>query len=139
MESEAAFDLLTLVGLRLADAMSRGCAAMGLTETEARVIACLAMHGPSRPGAVGPLVGASARRMTQLIDSLASKGYVDRQVDPADARARILILTNSGDRLAQQIAALRAAWSEDLFRGVPAKDVATVAATLAAVLGRLEA
>lgn len=138
MEREAAFDLLTLVGLKLSDVMRQGCAVMGLTETEARVIACLAEHGPRRPGAVGPLVGASARRMTQLSDSLESKEYVHREVDPADARARLLALTSSGELLAQQIAALRTAWSNDLFRSVPAKDVATVASTLATLLVRLD-
>lgn len=139
MEHEDAFDLLTLVGLRLSAATTRGCHAMGLTETEARVIACLAINGASRPGIVGQTIGTSKRRMTQLVDSLSTKGHIIRGIDHGDARARILRLTPSGQRLARRIARLRTAWAEDLLESLPAADLQVLASTLAVILKRLDA
>ncbi len=137
MDREEVFDLLTLVGLRLSAATTRGCAAMGLTETEARVISCVAVSGATRPGAVGADLGLSPRHMTQLADSLDAKGHIVREVDPTDARARILRLTPSGVSLVKQIDALRDAWARDLLDDVSAKDLSTLAMSLTAILKRL--
>lgn len=136
MDRLHAFDLLTLVGLRLSAATERGCSALGITPSEARVIVCVATHGPIRPGAAGAMLDISPRRMTQVADSAERKGHVARLVDPTDARARILRLTPSGARLARDIEDLRVAWAEELLADVGEEHIEPLAAALTAILAR---
>lgn len=128
------FDLLTVLGLRLSAATAQGCAALGVTETESRVLVCLATHGPERSGTVGGHVHASARRMTQVADGLSAKRLIVRRPDPCDARAKRLALTDEGERLASEIVALRDAWANQLLVDLDSEDLASLTAVLTQIL-----
>ncbi len=53
-----------------------------------------------------------------LIDELESAGYVVRRPDPADARARLVMLTDTGttlcERAAAEVTAIEGEWREHL-------------------------
>lgn len=132
------FDLLSVVSLRLAEATERGCAALGLTPSEARAITCLGEHGPLRLGVVGGHIGASPRRMTQVAESLGAKRLASRVTDRADARATLLALTATGRRRAREIQELRLAWAEDLLGPLSEQQVADFEVLLRTVAGRLD-
>ncbi len=138
MDHEDAFDLLSVVSLRLAEATAAGCASLGLTVSEARVITCLATHGPGRSGTVAGRVGLSPRRMTQVMEGLDLKGFTRRHPDPVDARAKQVELTLEGVRLAADISTLRSVWATELLADVTAPDLAALTGTLRSVLLRLD-
>ena len=54
--------------------------------------------------------------MGELIDTLEQRGYVERQADPTDGRARLVHLTARGKQMARvalrEIAAIEANWSQ---------------------------
>lgn len=68
--------------------------------------------------------------MGELVRELEELGYVERQVDPADARARIITLTDRGRRANEigvaEILATEAEWAEE----VGAKRVQALRQTL---------
>jgi DNA-binding MarR family transcriptional regulator len=80
-------------------------AELGLTASEINVLANLAGHGPLT---VGTLVAATATRpttLTSVLDRLVGRGYVVREVDPADRRSFLVSLTPAGPRAAGRVSA----------------------------------
>lgn len=92
-----------------------------------------------RPSEVAQRNGLSRQAVNDLLGELERNGYVERRADPADARARLVTLTDRGDRLLraahrastdieaawaervgeERFAALRATLAEMVERGLP--------------------
>ena len=49
--------------------------------------------------------GVTKQTAGALVDELAANGYVTRRPDPADARARLVVLTDRGEKLCATAAA----------------------------------
>ncbi len=66
-------------------------------------------------------LGMTKQAASQLVDELARKGYVERRPHPADARARLIVLTETGwacTRAAEEAAAEAVgAWADVLGEG----------------------
>jgi len=62
--------------------------------------------------------GVTKQTAGALVDELERNGYVTREPDPADARARLVVLTGRGRRLcdaaAAEVAAIEASWRAHL-------------------------
>jgi DNA-binding MarR family transcriptional regulator len=62
--------------------------------------------------------GVTKQTAGALVDELEANGYVTRRPDPADARARLVVLTDRGERLcgtaAAEIAKVETEWREHL-------------------------
>ena len=62
--------------------------------------------------------GVTKQTAGALVDELAAGGYVTRKPDPADARARLVVLTDRGEKLcataAAEIARVEADWRAHL-------------------------
>jgi DNA-binding MarR family transcriptional regulator len=62
--------------------------------------------------------GVTKQTAGALVDELAANGYVTRRPDPADARARLVVLTDRGEKLcataAAEIAKVEAEWRAHL-------------------------
>lgn len=134
MDREPVFDLLTVLGLELTAAATKGCAAMGLTPAEARVLTCVAEGEHRRLGDVAACLRISSRRMTQVVDGLEAKSHLSRTIDPTDARARVLLLLPSGVQLAAQIAEYRTIWAEHLLGHLTDEQLTAVSGALGATL-----
>lgn len=66
-------------------------------------------------------LGVEKSTLTRQIDALARLGLVERRPDPQDARARLVVLTESGRaRLTAQRERVIAQWRERLSRWDPA-------------------
>jgi MarR family transcriptional regulator, organic hydroperoxide resistance regulator len=77
-------------------ALARDLTGLGLNNSETNVLAVLA-DGRSR--AVGELAAATATRpttLTSVLDRLAGRGLVVRELDPADRRSFVVELTGTG-------------------------------------------
>lgn len=68
-----------------------------LTPAEARVLAHLARHAPTRLGALAGHLGMSSMSVTEFAGKLEAAGYVERMTDPDDGRAKIIRLTDKAD------------------------------------------
>jgi DNA-binding MarR family transcriptional regulator len=78
-------------------------------------------------------LAVSKQAAGQLIDTLVSRGYVDRSVDPADRRRLVLRLTERGVHAAIVIGEAIEAVDARLAERVPAGDVTAARSALAAL------
>jgi DNA-binding MarR family transcriptional regulator len=87
--------------------------------------------GPVRSQlALAAAMGYDKTRLIALLDRLQEAGLVVREPDPADRRARIIRLTEEGER---RLAAARAdirAMEEELLAGLPADERRALLAAL---------
>lgn len=88
-----------------------------------RTLSVLRSTGAIRLGDLADLSRVSQPTMTKLVASLAARGWVDRQSDPADARVSRTVITPAGE-------AALGAWRTELagallpyFADLPAADV----------------
>ncbi len=137
MSHEEIFELLAEVALELSATTEAGCSAMAITVSEARVLACLAQHGPGRSGVVAEHTGISPRRMTQVMKGLDEKGHTERVEDTEDARAKIVSLTASGRSLADELRRLSGGAAVYTLAGLDPADLSVLESSLAVILERL--
>jgi MarR family transcriptional regulator, organic hydroperoxide resistance regulator len=94
------------------DALAVRLADLNLTASEINVLANLADGRTRSIGELGSDTATKPTTLTSVLDRLARKGYVTRELDPADRRSFRVSLTDGGRRVAD---AARAA-AEDLER-----------------------
>ena len=88
-----------------------------LTLAQSRIVQRLNGEG-IRVTDLADQAGVTKQTAGALVDELAAGGYVTRKPDPADARARLIMLTDRGERLcataAAEIAKVEADWRAHL-------------------------
>ena len=94
------------------DALAVRLADLNLTASEINVLANLADGRTRSIGELGSDTATKPTTLTSILDRLVRKGYVTRELDPADRRSFRVSLTAGGQRVAD---AARAA-AEDLER-----------------------
>ena len=94
------------------DALAVRLADLNLTASEINVLANLADGRTRSIGELGSDTATKPTTLTSVLDRLVRKGYVTRELDPADRRSFRVSLTDGGRRVAD---AARAA-AEDLER-----------------------
>ena len=77
---------------------------LGLTENTFHVLCLLISNesGSASPGELSEMVGTSRANMTRLLEELVDDGYVDRSIDPRDARRHVITITAAGRKKALQ-------------------------------------
>jgi DNA-binding MarR family transcriptional regulator len=68
----------------------------GLSLARWKVLEILDGKGAIRQKALAQELGFAERSVTQAVESLASGGLVERMPDPADGRAKLVMLTDEG-------------------------------------------
>jgi DNA-binding MarR family transcriptional regulator len=86
-------------------ALSARLAALDLPASEINVLASLAGHRPLTVGALATATATRPTTLTSVLDRLAGRGYVMREVDPADRRSFLISLTLVGQQAAATISA----------------------------------
>ncbi|MGX9350063.1 MarR family winged helix-turn-helix transcriptional regulator [Shimia sp. W99] len=99
-------------------------AAAGIDLTQVQFAALSAIA--SRPGMTqAELAGAIAYDVTTLggvVDRLASKGHIRRDISPRDRRARVLFVTPDGDHLLARARPVVRALQDDILGGLDAEE-----------------
>lgn len=54
---------------------------------------------PTKVTDVARVLGVTKQAASQVVDAMAAEGFVRREADPGDARARVVVLTEEGHRL----------------------------------------
>ena len=80
-------------------------AGLDLPASEINILANLAGHDPLTVGALAAATATRPTTLTSVLDRLVRRGYVVREVDPADRRSFLVSLTPAGQRAAGTVSA----------------------------------
>ena len=86
-------------------ALAARLAGLDLPASEINVLANLAGHDALTVGALAAATATRPTTLTSVLDRLASRGYVAREVDPADRRSFLVSLTPAGQQAARTVSA----------------------------------
>jgi DNA-binding MarR family transcriptional regulator len=95
-------DALALVIARMRDIWHRRMRALDLTPPQSISLRKL-LDGPLPMGAVAEVLSCDASTLTGIADRLEERQLIQRQVDPADRRVKLLALTETGRQLVESI------------------------------------
>jgi MarR family transcriptional repressor of emrRAB len=98
--------------------LSARLAGLDLPASEINVLASLAGHRPLTVGALATATATRPTTLTSVLDRLARRGYVMRQVDPADRRSFLISLTSAGQQTAGIISAAVSELEQAALAGV---------------------
>jgi DNA-binding MarR family transcriptional regulator len=93
---------LALVMTRMRDIWHRRMRAVDLTPPQSITLRKL-LDGPLPMGAVAEVLSCDASTLTGIADRLEERRLIERQVDPADRRVKLLALTPAGRTLVESI------------------------------------
>jgi len=121
--------------LRWQRAIDAALAPLGLTHVQFVLLACtwwLNTHG-EHPNqlALARQAGTEVKMTSQVLRTLESKGLVEREVDPADTRARRLRVTTLGTDLAPRAIAAVEQADADFFQPVSLDEALALLRSLA--------
>lgn len=88
-----------------AERMHDACEAVGLTPGLMRALLSLR---PGQPKPMKPLAAewrCDASYVTSLVDGLEERGFAERRVSPHDRRAKVVVLTDAGQRAREELLA----------------------------------
>ncbi|MFD2740405.1 MarR family winged helix-turn-helix transcriptional regulator [Sulfitobacter aestuarii] len=77
---------------------------IGVTASEARVLAQLARAGATRQVSLADSMCLAPMSLSVFLDRLEAQGLVRRQADPSDRRAKLVALTPEADPILQRMA-----------------------------------
>jgi DNA-binding MarR family transcriptional regulator len=123
----------------LCDALlARRFAALGVRTAEHEILANLRRDPGLSQQTLAARCFTAKSHISGLLSDLEQRGWVRREVDPADARARRLTLTTEGARVAERTARAQAEVVALMTDAVSAAELAQVHAAMAAVSERLQ-
>jgi DNA-binding MarR family transcriptional regulator len=133
-----------MVASRLHRAAQADCLArlsrVGYTDLRMRHLALL--EGLPREGArvttLATQTGMTKQAMGELVDEIEASGYIERQNDPADRRARLIVFTAKGRRAYEQAFLVLGEMERDYAGMVGTDRYATTRAALEELVGSLE-
>ncbi|TYB68383.1 MarR family transcriptional regulator [Nonomuraea sp. PA05] len=109
-------ELLFLVGKRLRHGYIHRLVPLGLNPGQARALRALAdAERPMRMVRLADELRIVPRSLTPVVDALEEAGLVRREVDPANRRSTLLVITPGGRELAEQARDARRRAGEELF------------------------
>jgi MarR family transcriptional regulator for hemolysin len=85
------------------------------------------------------LVGVDGSSLVRVIDILARQGFVERRVDPTDARARLIFLTPEGETRVAEIRRVLTKGEEAMLVDIADADIAAMLQHFDRIERRLEA
>ena len=136
---EQALDLVLEISTLLAEDMRRAFERDGLTPARAHLLWVLQQQGPVSQRVLADALGVTPRTVTGLVDGLEESGLVVRQPHPTDRRSTLVVFTERGTRIAEEMATGKAELAGGLFGDVPPRRLATLVEGLTHVRDRLGA
>lgn len=127
--------LLIALGARLEQVTEERLATSGLDKRDYSVLAILAVDGPGTQHEIARLLGKAPAAVVAAVDQLESKGYVERQRDPADRRRSRVTPTASGRRALDRGDQVGEALISDVLSGVDKPELETLRSLLQKGIG----
>ncbi len=95
---------------------------LGLNLSEASVLAYSQESGPLMQADLAKQLGVGRAAMGSLVDSLESRGLVERRPKPGDRRVWLVAITASGNEVAQQVTKIDVRLRAELRTGISRKE-----------------
>jgi DNA-binding MarR family transcriptional regulator len=114
-------------------ALSAALAGENLNAAEINALANLAAGGTLNVRQLGERTGTRASTLTGVLDRLADRGYLTRELDPSDRRSFRLPLTEAGQAVATRVLAAVADLEREAMAGLSATQVAGFHSVLTAL------
>ena len=118
------------VARRLRETSHEALAPWDITPSAFRALRVLGRHGAMRLSELSEHLRIAPRSVTEVADTLESRGLAERRPDPADRRATLIELTGHGSAVLDAIAAARGSEAERVFGQLSATDRAHLARIL---------
>jgi DNA-binding MarR family transcriptional regulator len=118
------------VARRLRETSHEALAPWDITPSAFRALRVLGRYGAIRLSELSEHLRIAPRSVTEVVDTLESRGLAERRPDPADRRATLAELTESGSRVLDAISAARGTEAERVFGRLSATDRAHLARIL---------
>ena len=110
------------VARRLREMSQESLAPWEITPAHLRALRVLKRHGPMRLSELSEHLRIAPRSVTEVVDTLESRGLAERRPDPADRRATLAELTEHGASVLDAIRAARGTEAERVFGRLSATD-----------------
>jgi DNA-binding MarR family transcriptional regulator len=112
-------------GWALADELQRRLAADGFADTRFSdgVVFQHLIGGPLTIGALAERLAVTQQAVSKSVVDLEKRGYLSRETDPADARARLVVLTSRGEAVIAASRRQRAALDAELRQALGADRI----------------
>ena len=110
---------------------------LGLTRSQAQVLAHLALHQGIAQRGLAEILEIEPITLTRLLDGMERGGLVERRPHPGDRRVRRLFLTRRGRGLLERIFAVGAATRGEALHGVAEAERERLVGTLATMKSNL--
>jgi DNA-binding MarR family transcriptional regulator len=119
--TELVLEIFRVNGLLLAvgDRLTRD---LGLTSARWQVLGALA-DGPLTAAQIARNMGLKRQSVQRLVDALSEQGTLAFEDNPHHRRAKLVRLTESGERKYQQIGKLQIQWVNRVSRDLDAKEI----------------
>ena len=118
---------------RTLHALSASLADLNLSAAEINALANLGDGGTLNVRQLSERTGTRASTLTGLLDRLENRGYVTRELDPADRRSFRLPLTEAGQAVATRVLTAIADLEREALSGLSGTQIAGYHAVLTAL------
>ena len=118
---------------RTLHALSAALADLNLSAAEINALANLGEGGTLNIRQLSERTGTRASTLTGLLDRLENRGYVTRELDPADRRSFRLPLTEAGQAVATRVLTAIADLEREALSGLSGNQIAGYHAVLTAL------
>jgi DNA-binding MarR family transcriptional regulator len=134
-EAQALMASLLATSSALVDGIHAGVVARGFDDIRPThgFAFVLLSHGGATVSELAGHLGVTKQAASQLVDELVSKGYVQRQAHPEDARARLVVLSRKGWNCTRAAEAAAADLIHDWTKTLGAQRIRALAADLARI------
>jgi DNA-binding MarR family transcriptional regulator len=95
-----------------------------VSPSQYKVLMTIGETGPLCQQRLAELIGVDPRNTVPIVESLVERGLIEREVDPADRRRRVLDLTRTGRGIARDLASIGAEIERDILRPLSQADQA---------------
>jgi Transcriptional regulators len=109
-----------------------------LTLLQWRTLGMLARGEPLTQSAIAQRIEASPMTMSDIVNRLETLGYVSRETDPADSRAKLVRLAPAALPIVEEMRAIAQNLSSRIFAGFSETEREVLEALLGRLIGNLE-
>jgi len=102
----------------------------GLSMPQFSILMQLHYKGPCGMSEISERFDVSAAAASQLVDKLVNSGYLERAEDPSDRRAKLLRLSENGEKLVDNGIQERYRWMDELVQSLNEDERAKISDSL---------
>jgi DNA-binding MarR family transcriptional regulator len=118
--------------------MARRLGALGVRTAEHEILVNLRRDPGIAQQTLARRCFSAKSHISALLTALEERGWVSREPDPSDARAKQLFLTPSGERMAVRTAAVQAEVAAGMAESVSPRTLADVTTAMVRISRRLQ-